>query len=110
MFAFPALWIGDEIEMLLSNLIMTSFPTVEEVVLTPDNSPLKTIVGQNAHFFVSISSRTNVPWKEVAWYRLNSECGLSRECVSDFSEIPRSSAFYDSFPGQILLNLLFASS
>lgn len=45
--------------------------TVEEVVISPDNSPLKTVVGQNAHFFVSISSLTNVPWKEVNWFKLN---------------------------------------
>merc|ERR1711935_853809 len=46
---------------------------VEEVIITPDNSPLKTVTGQNAHFYVSFSSITNVPWKEVSWYRLNDD-------------------------------------
>ena len=50
-------------------------------MISPDNSPLKTVVGQNAHFFVSISSLTNVPWKEVNWFKLN---GRS---FSDFNRV-----------------------
>ena len=38
--------------------------------MRPENSPLKTVVGQTAHFLVTIDSVNSVPWKSVNWYRI----------------------------------------
>eukprot|EP00116_Pleurobrachia_bachei_P004915 sb/3465177/ len=43
-----------------------------EVKIVAENSPLKTVINQNAHFLVSITSSTgSVPWKTINWYKLN---------------------------------------
>ena len=47
------------------------FPAAE-VKIVAENTPLKTVVNQNAHFLVSITSSTgSVPWKTIDWYKLN---------------------------------------
>jgi len=49
-----------------------------EVDIRPENSPLKTVVGQTAHFLVTIDSVQSVPWKSIDWYRISGD-GKSRE-------------------------------
>ena len=56
---------------------MTHTHTAAEVDVRPENSPLKTVVGQTAHFLVTIDSVTSVPWKSVDWYKIGGMLSIS---------------------------------
>ena len=56
----------------IDDFISNPLTTAAEVSVRPENSPLKTVVGQTAHFLVKIDSIQSVPWKSVEWYRVGS--------------------------------------